>query len=151
MTDLQRIVAALRGDGFDIETVEDGAVVKAGDSRVALFAEDAEDGVLVRLHLDLELYVDEEALSEVLLGVNMLNTGLDHGVLILEPVDGEEDEDPDPQESSLTFAVLGRSSLLLSDLSAAELARLKGHLRRFETELVGAVERSLQGGSGLKA
>lgn len=153
MTDLQRIVAALRGDGFEIETVEDGAVLNTGDSRLALFAEADDGGVLVRLHLDLDLYVDEEALSEVLLGVNLLNGSLDHGVLVLEPVDPDDEDEaaPEPAGASLTFAVLGRSTLLLEGLGAAEIARLARHLRRFETELVGAVERSLQGSGSLKA
>ncbi len=156
MTDLQRIVAALKGDGFEIETVEDGALVKTNGGRVALFAQHEEEGVLVRLHLDLDLYVDEDALSEVLLGVNMLNSSVDHGCLVLEPVDDSDDDDEDDapgdaSDTNLTFAVLGRSTLMLDDLSAPEIARLTRHLRRFETELTEAVERTLHGSGGLKA
>ena len=78
MNELQRILTALRRDGLDVESVEDGALVKEGDSSVALYAEATEDGgVLVRLHLDLNLYVDEEALSDVLMGVNLMNQSLD--------------------------------------------------------------------------
>ena len=156
MTDLQRIVAALKGDGFDIETVEDGALVKTTGGRVALFAQHQEEGVLVRLHLDLDLYVDKDALSEVLLGVNMLNSSLDHGCLVLEPVDEDDDDEDEPEPegeeaSNLTFAVLGRSTLVLDDLGKAEIARLTRHLRRFEAEVAEAVERTLHGSGGLKA
>ena len=158
MTELQRILAALRRDGLDVESVEDGALVRDGDASVALFAEEAENGgVLVRLHLDLNLYVDEEALSDVLMGVNLMNQSLDYGTLILDPLetDDEDDENQGTEASGLdeniTFAVLGRSVLWLQNLEERELLRLREHLSRFERELSEAVERTLHGEKGIRA
>jgi hypothetical protein len=157
MTDLQRILAALRRDGLEIESVEDGALVQEGDSSVALYAEAAEGGgVLVRLHLDLNLYVDEEALTDVLMGVNLMNQNLDYGVLILDPLESDdEDEDEAPEveglDESVTFAVLGRSVLWLPSLEERELLRLREHLTRFEREVSEAVERTLHGEKGIRA
>ncbi len=131
-----------------VEPVEDGALVRNGESRVALFADaDPQGGVIVRLHLDLDLYVEEEALPDILMGMNLLNQDLDYGALNLDPV-ADEDEDED---APLTFAVLGRSVLWLRDLSAGELDRLREHLRRFEAEVTEAVERTLHGSKGLSA
>jgi len=156
MTELQRILAALRRDGLDVESVEDGALVREGDSSVALFVEDAEDGgVLVRLHLDLNLYVDEEALTDVLMGVNLMNQNLDYGSLVLDPLETDDDEDgpgsPLGLDESVTFAVLGRSVLWLPTLDETELMRLREHLTRFEREVSDAVERTLHGERGLRA
>ncbi len=162
MNELQRILAALRRDGLDVESVEDGALVQEGDSSVALFAEAAEGGgVLVRLHLDLNLYVDEEALSDVLMGVNLMNQSLDYGTLLLDPLEADDDEDdelpeaedsgPDGLDERVTFAVLGRSVLWLPSLEERELVRLREHLSRFERELSEAVERTLHGEKGIRA
>ncbi len=158
MNELQRILTALRRDGLDVESVEDGALVKEGDSSVALYAEATEDGgVLVRLHLDLNLYVDEEALSDVLMGVNLMNQSLDYGILLLDPLESDdEDDDDDTEEAegldeSVTFAVLGRSVLWLPSLEERELLRLREHLGRFERELSEAVERTLHGERGIRA
>jgi hypothetical protein len=161
MTELQRILAALRRDGLDVESVEDGALVKEGDSSVALFAEVTEDGgVLVRLHLDLNLYVDEEALTDVLMGVNLMNQNLDYGILLLDPLEADDEDDTDDDEArptalgldeSVTFAVLGRSVLWLPSLDERELVRLREHLTRFERELSEAVERTLHGERGIRA
>ena len=158
MTELQRILAALRRDGLDVESVEDGALVRDGDTSVALFAERTEaGGVLVRLHLDLNLYVDEEALTDVLMGINLMNQSLDYGTLILDPLDtDDEDELEDTATSSgldesITFAVLGRSVLWLPSLEERELLRLREHLTRFEQELSEAVERTLHGEKGIRA
>lgn len=131
-----------------VETVEDGALVRNGENRVALFAEaDPQGGVIVRLHLDLDLYVEEDALPDILMGMNLLNQGLDYGALNLDPVDDEDLGEDAP----LTFAVLGRAVLWLRDLGAAELERLREHLRRFEAEVTEAVERTLHGSKGLSA
>jgi hypothetical protein len=145
-SELHRIVASLKGSGLSVELLEDGAMVHDGESRVALFAEsDEQGGVLVRLHLDLDLYVEEDAVADVLVGMNLMNQGLDYGTLMLDPVEDEEDED------KIAFAVLGRSVLWLPDLDGVELRRLREHLRRFETEVTEAVERTLQGDKGMKA
>ncbi len=157
MNELQRILTALRRDGLDVESVEDGALVKEGDSSVALYAEATEDGgVLVRLHLDLNLYVDEEALSDVLMGVNLMNQSLDYGILLLDPLESDDDDEVEEEEAegldeSVTFAVLGRSVLWLPSLEERELLRLREHLGRFERELSEAVERTLHGERGIRA
>jgi hypothetical protein len=83
--------------------------------------------------------------ADVLVGMNLMNQGLDYGTLMLDPVEDEEDED------KIAFAVLGRSVLWLPDLDGVELRRLREHLRRFETEVTEAVERTLQGDKGMKA
>ncbi|MBB5235219.1 hypothetical protein [Deinococcus budaensis] len=146
--ELQRIMRALEASGLSVEAVEDGALVRDGDSRVALFADaDHRGGVIVRLHLDLDLYVEEDALPDILMGMNLLNQGLDYGTLNLDPVDDEDLGEDAP----LTFAVLGRAVLWLRDLGAEELERLREHLRRFEAEVTEAVERTLHGGKGLSA
>ncbi len=146
LTELHRIVASLKGSGLSVEMMDDGALVQDGDSRVTLYAEaDEQGGVLVRLHLDLDLYVEEDAIAEVLMGMNLMNQGLDYGTLMLDPVEDEDDED------KVAFAVLGRSVLWLPDLDGVELSRLREHLRRFETEVTETVERTLQGSNGLKA
>lgn len=157
MTDLQRIVAVLKQDGFEIETVEDGALVNRGGSRVALFTErdegQPEAGLIVRLHLDLDLYVDEDALSDVLLGVNLMNQALDFGHIVLDPLEPEDEEAEDvlDEDAHVTFAVLGRSVFWLRDTSPEEIARLERHLGRFEAEVSDAVERSLHGPKSMKA
>ncbi|WP_424951735.1 hypothetical protein [Deinococcus sp.] len=159
MNELQRILAALRRDGLDVESVEDGALIQEGDSSVALFAEPAEGGgVFVRLHLDLNLYVDEEALTDVLMGVNLMNQSLDYGTLLLDPLEQDDDDSPDTDpagtiglDESVTFAVLGRSVLWLPSLEERELVRLREHLSRFERELSEAVERTLHGEKGIRA
>ncbi len=131
-----------------VEAVEDGALVRNGESRVALFADpDPQGGVIVRLHLDLDLYVEEDALPDILMGMNLLNQGLDYGALNLDPVEDEDAEEDAP----LTFAVLGRAVLWLRDLGAGELERLREHLRRFEGEVTEAVERTLHGSKGMSA
>lgn len=131
-----------------VEAVEDGALVRSGESRLALFAEpDPAGGVIVRLHLDLDLYVEEDALPEILMGMNLLNQGLDYGALNLDPV---EDEDAD-EDAPVTFAVLGRAVLWLRDLGPTELERLREHLNRFEAEITEAVERTLHGSKGMSA
>ncbi|KEF34638.1 hypothetical protein RDMS_06170 [Deinococcus sp. RL] len=146
--ELQRIMRALSDSGLTVEAIEDGALVQHGESRVALFAEaDPQGGVMVRLHLDLDLYVEEDSLADILMGMNLMNQGLDYGALILDPVD---EEDP-AGDTPLTFAVLGRAVLWLRDLGPDELARLREHLRRFEAEVTGAVERTLHGSGGLRA
>lgn len=146
--ELQRIMRALEASGLSVEAVEDGALVRDGDSRVALFADaDHRGGVIVRLHLDLDLYVEEDALPDILMGMNLLNQGLDYGTLNLDPVDDEDLGEDAP----LTFAVLGRAVLWLRDLGESELERLREHLRRFEAEVTEAVERTLHGGKGLNA
>ncbi|MBZ9713255.1 YbjN domain-containing protein [Deinococcus multiflagellatus] len=148
-TELRRIMTALQEGGLTVEAVEDGALIQDGDARVALFAEpDPQGGVIVRLHLDLDLYVEEDSLSDILMGMNLMNQGLDYGALNLDPVDESEgSEDGEP----LTFAVLGRSVLWLPDLGVAELDRLREHLRRFEEEVTQAVERTLHGNKGISA
>ena len=147
-TDLQRIMTALRQSGLTVEAVEDGALVQRGETRVALFTEaDLQGGVIVRLHLDLDLYVEEDSLPDILMGMNLMNQGLDYGALNLDPVEPENADDDTP----LTFAVLGRSVLWLRDLNAAELERLSEHLARFEAEVTEAVERTLHGGGGMRA
>ncbi len=147
-SELQQIVSALQKSGLTVESVEDGALIQHGESRVALFAEaDHQGGVIVRLHLDLDLYVEEDSLPDILMGMNLLNQGLDYGTLNLDPVDTDEDgEDP-----GVAFAVLGRSVLWLPDLGVAELDRLREHLRRFEAEVTDAMERTLHGSKGLSA
>ncbi|MFC4455515.1 hypothetical protein [Deinococcus sonorensis] len=156
MTELQRILTALRNEGLEVESVEDGALVKDGEARVALFAEAAEEGgVLVRLHLDLDLFVDEEALADVLMGINLMNQSLDYGSLILDPLDDDDDDEAaegqDAAEEGITFAVLGRSVLWLPNLGEAEMGRLRDHLGRFEREVSETVERTLHGEKGLRA
>lgn len=142
--ELGRIVASLKGHGLSIELLDEGALIHKGDTRVALFTEaDPRGGVVVRLHLDLDLFVEEEAMSDVLMGMNLMNQGLDYGALVLEPVEDEDEH--------VAFAVMGRSVLWLPDLDGVELRRLHEHLGRFENEVVGAVERSLQGGGGMQA
>lgn len=142
-------MVALQKSGLTVEAVEDGALVQHGETRVALFAEkDHQGGVIVRLHLDLELYVEEDSLPDILMGMNLLNQGLDYGSLNLDPVDPEDGEDED---APLAFAVLGRSVLWLPDLGVAELDRLREHLRRFEVEVTEAVERTLHGSKGMSA
>ncbi len=142
--ELGRIVASLKGHGLSIELLDEGALIYSGETRVALFAQaDERGGVLVRLHLDLDLFVEEDAVTEVLLGMNLMNQELDYGSLVLEPVEDEDEQ--------VAFAVMGRSVLWLPDLDGVELRRLHEHLRRFEGDVVGAVERSLQGGGGMQA
>ncbi|WP_291424232.1 hypothetical protein [Deinococcus sp.] len=154
-TDLQRIMASLQQSGMTVEAVDDGALVQNGESRVALFAEaDPQGGVIVRLHLDLELYVEEDSLPDILMGMNLMNQGLDYGSLNLDPVDpesSEPDEDDLDPDAPLMFAVLGRSVLWLQNLEKAELERLREHLRRFETEVTETVERTLHGPTGISA
>ena len=148
-TDLQRIMAALQQSGMTVEAVEDGALVQHGETRVALFAEaDPQGGVIVRMHLDLELYVEEDSLPDILMGMNLMNQGLDYGALNLDPVEPDEDADSD---APLMFAVLGRSVLWLRNLEKPELERLGEHLHRFETEVTETVERTLHGPSGISA
>lgn len=147
--ELQRIVMSLQESGLTVEAVEDGALIQHGESRVALFADkDEQDGVIVRLHLDLDLFVEEDSLPDLLMGINLMNQGLDYGSLNLDPV---EPEDEDDEDAPLTFAVLGRSVLWLTDLGTGELARLREHLRRFEAEITEAVESTLHGSKGLSA
>lgn len=142
-------MASLQESGLTVEAVEDGALIQHGETRVALFAEkDAQGGVIVRLHLDLDLFVEEDSLADILMGMNLMNQGLDYGSLNLDPVEPDEDEDED---APLTFAVLGRSVLWLPDLGPAELGRLREHLRRFETEVTEVVENTLHGPKGLSA
>lgn len=150
MTDIERLVRELRHLGHEVERVEDGALYSGEQAQLALFADrdPQEGGLIVRAHLDLDLFVDEDAMPEVLLGINLLNQTLDFGALNLEPLD---DEDADGPTEGVTFAVIGRSVLLLADLGEAELRRLERHLTRFEHELTEAVERSLSGSPGLKA
>ena len=151
-SELERIMAALQEGGLRVEAVEDGALVQSGGARVALFADaDHRGGVLVRLHLDLDLYVEEDALPEILMGLNLLNQGLDYGSLSLDPVETEEEDGEGDEGGPLAFAVLGRSVLWLTDLGPGELGRLREHLDRFEQEVTEAVERTLHGGSGLSA
>ena len=148
-SELQRIMTALQESGLTVEAVEDGALIQDGETRVALFAEpDHQGGVIVRLHLDLDLYVEEDSLPDILMGMNLMNQGLDYGALNLDPVDPEDDADA---EAPLTFAVLGRSVLWLPDLGVAEMDRLREHLRRFEQEVTETVERTLHGSRGLSA
>ncbi|MFC4426741.1 hypothetical protein [Deinococcus navajonensis] len=148
-SELQRIMAALQESGMTVEAVEDGALVRDGETRVALFAEkDQQGGVIVRLHLDLDLYVEEDSLPDILMGMNLMNQGLDYGALNLDPVETDEDSDED---APLTFAVLGRSVLWLRDLGRPELERLREHLRRFENEVTETVERTLHGSKGMSA
>ena len=147
-TELQRIVASLQQSGLTVEPVEDGALIRSGEARVALFAEpEVQGGVIVRLHLDLDLYVEEESLADILMGMNLLNQGLDYGALNLDPVDTEDDD----EDEAVTFAILGRSVLWLQDLGPLELDRLREHLRRFEAEVTEAVERTLHGSKGMSA
>ncbi|GGM13743.1 hypothetical protein [Deinococcus aerophilus] len=147
-SELQQIVSALQKSGLTVESVEDGALIQHGESRVALFAEaDHQGGVIVRLHLDLDLYVEEDSLPDILMGMNLLNQGLDYGTLNLDPVDTDEEG----EDSGVAFAVLGRSVLWLPDLGVAELDRLREHLRRFEAEVTDAMERTLHGSKGLSA
>jgi len=126
--------------------MDDGALYQGTNGQIALFvdADELGEGILVRAHLDLDLYVDEEALADVMLGVNLLNQGLDFGMLTLDPLEPDEDE-------KLMFAVLGRSVLQLRDLGNDEVARLERHLERFEAEVSEAVERSLSGTAHMKA
>lgn len=146
--ELQEIMTALSERGLTVEAVEDGALVQDGESRVALFVEaDHRGGVIVRLHLDLDLYVEEDSLPEILMGMNLLNQGMDYGALSLDPVDPDDLE----EDQEVAFAVLGRSVLWLRDLNAGELDRLREHLRRFEGEVTEAVERTLHGSKGLSA
>ncbi|PNY81225.1 hypothetical protein [Deinococcus koreensis] len=148
-TELQRIVAALQNSGLTVESVEDGALIQQGETRVALFAErDHQGGVIVRLHLDLDLYVEEDSLPDILMGINLLNQGLDYGALNLDPV---ESDDEDEEDEPATFAVLGRAVLWLPDLGPGELERLREHLGRFEAEITEAVERTLHGSKGMSA
>lgn len=150
--ELRRIITALQGGGLTTEAIEDGALVREGDTRVALFAEaDPAGGVLVRLHLDLDLYVEEDSLPDILMGINLMNQGLDYGALNLDPVEVEDEDGPIPDDAPLAFAVLGRSVLWLTDLSDSELARLREHLGRFTREITETVERTLHGSKGLSA
>lgn len=150
---MQRIMASLQKSGLTVEAIEDGALVQHGETRVALFAEnDPQGGVIVRLHLDLDLYVEEDSLPDILMGMNLMNQGLDYGSLNLDPVEPEEDgPNATDDEAPLLFAVLGRSVLWLRDLGPDELERLNEHLRRFEAEVTETVEQTLHGPQGIRA
>ena len=147
MTELERLLQQLSRRGHEVERVEDGALLDTEQSQLALFAERDEEGegVIVRAHLDLDLYVEEDATFEVALGINLLNGSLDFGSLTLDPLEPEQEGEPP------MFAVLGRTALLLRDLGEGEVARLERHLERFEREVSGAVERSLASSAHLKA
>lgn len=151
-TALKNIIQALETEDTTAELVEDGALIQYDNTRVALFAEtDLNGGFIVRLHLDLDLYVEQESLADILMGMNLLNQGLDYGALNLDPIDVASDNDLEVEETPLTFAVLGRSVLWLTELSPSELARLKEHLIRFVNETTEAVEQTLHGNKGMRA
>lgn len=149
---LSTILEDLKRRGLGVELVEDGALVRLGETRLALFAEaEHQGGVLVRAHLDLDLYVEEDGLTEILMGINLMNQGFDYGMLSLDPVELEDEDGEAIEDGPLTFAVLGRSVLWLTGLNADELARLHEHLRRFAEEVTGTVERTLHGSGGITA
>lgn len=157
-TALKNIIQALQTEDITAELVEDGALIQYDNTRVALFVEtDLNGGFIVRLHLDLDLYVEQESLADILMGMNLLNQGLDYGALNLDPVDVTshdrdlEDRNLETGETSLTFTVLGRSVLWLTELSQSELARLREHLIRFINEITEAVEQTLHGNKGMRA
>lgn len=148
MTVLGRVVAYLQGGGLEAEQIEQGAILEVEGHAVGLMAEVAQGGgVLVQLHLDLDLFVEEEALDDILMATNLLNQTLDYGTLTLEPVPVD---DPD-EDTPLAFAVLGRAALWLTELSEAELGRLHQHLLRFTHEVAEAMERTLHGEKGMRA
>lgn len=150
-TALKNIVQALQIQGTTAELVEDGALIQHNNTRVALFVEvDLNGGFIVRLHLDLDLYVEQENLADILMGMNLLNQGLDYGALNLDPVE-TTNENGSAEEIPLTFAVLGRSVLWLTELSESELARLQEHLARFIDETIESVEQTLHGNKGMRA
>ncbi|MFC6591031.1 hypothetical protein ACFP81_02615 [Deinococcus lacus] len=152
---LEQVVSALSAHGHQAEQLEGGAaLIQCGEHQVALFTSDGEyGGVVVRLHLNLDLYVEEEALPDILMGINLMNQGFDYGHLVVDPLDDVEDAEPDfglPPEN-LTFAVLGRAALWLPNLEAPELRRLTAHLDHFIQEMTEAIEQTLHGSRGLSA
>ncbi|MBB6099228.1 hypothetical protein HNR42_002666 [Deinobacterium chartae] len=105
-------------------------------------------GMLLRFDLQLDLYVGEDLMAEVMMGVNLLNRQLKVGTLYLEVGDEREDEDPDQE----IFFVLGaRGGVLLASLDADQLPLIERALRTFEEEISAALDSSLEVKQAIKA
>lgn len=136
----EELSAALSAQGLTAEALDEAVMVLFQHSTVLLLPEpeEAATSLNLRLHLDLNVYVEGNALGEVLLGVNALNLTLERGYLALD-LHEEEGEDGGP-----AYGLIGRGSFRLlgegGQPSPGELPTLASFVASFEDELRGAVE-----------
>ena len=140
----EALLTALRALGLEaMQPAVDSLLVDVGDHSILLELGRPEGlqrppsggALIVRAHMPLDIYVEADALSDSLMGLNLMSQTLDFGMLLLEPAP-EEDADPaDLDLSEATFAIVGRTVLWLAGTHAAEAQRLSAHLHRFEAEV----------------
>ena len=141
------LVTALRQLGLQADWLDDGALVEVGDHRIVLDVTRGGEGeVLVRAHMPLDIFVEEDSLPDSLMGLNLMNQTLDFGTLLLDPVE-EEAEDDTPS----TFAIVGRTVVWLGGTGPADVQRLSTHLHRFEAEVFNSLESAVNSAGAMTA
>ncbi|RTR23835.1 hypothetical protein EJ104_12425 [Deinococcus radiophilus] len=141
------LVTALRQLGLQADWLDEGALVEVGDHRVVLdIARGGEGEVLVRAHMPLDIFVEEDSLPDSLMGLNLMNQTLDFGMLLLDPV-----EDEPPEDEPMTFAIVGRTVMWLSNTGNQEAQRLSTHLHRFESEVYQSLESAVNSAGAMTA
>lgn len=139
---------ALRQLGLQADWLDDGALVEVGDHRIVLDVARGGGGeVLVRAHMPLDIFVEEDSLPDSLMGLNLMNQTLDFGMLLLEPVE----EDIDAQDAPTTFAIVGRTVVWLGSTAQSDAQRLSTHLHRFEAEVFASLESAVNSAGAMTA
>ncbi len=138
---------ALRELGLQTEWLDEGALVEVGDHRILLEVDRSGEGeVLVRANMPLDIFVEEDSLSDSLMGLNLMNQTLDFGMLLLNPV-----EDEAAEEMPGAFAIVGRTVVWLGSTGPAEVQRLSTHLHRFEAEVFDSLESAVNSAGAMTA
>ncbi|MDO4263561.1 MAG: hypothetical protein Q4C67_05125 [Deinococcus sp.] len=143
------LVTALRHLGLQADWLDDGALVEVGDHRIVLEVARSDEGeVLVRAHMPLDIFVEEDSLPDSLMGLNLMNQTLDFGMLLLDPVEEEAEEE---EEAPTTFAIVGRTVVWLGGTGPADAQRLSTHLHRFEAEVFNSLESAVNSAGAMTA
>ena len=148
----ETVVAALQALGLEADWLDEGALVQVRDHRLVLeVAQTPQRPVVVRAHMPLDIFVEEDGLPDSLMGLNLLNQGLDYGMLLLDPLEDEETEDADLEDLAVTFAVVGRTVIPLQSTQPAEMQRLYDHLHLFEAEVFDSLESAINSAGAMSA
>ncbi|MBC7645695.1 MAG: hypothetical protein H7095_01095 [Pseudopedobacter sp.] len=147
MTPIGRLAQFLRSAGVDAQLEGETVMLNFDESEVArgeVYLELEESGSHWRVQGEaaMSLLVGEEALGEVLMGLNLINSSLPVGSLYLEALSDEEN----PFDEGVAFTLWGRFSALVASLEPEDLTLLQETLEEF----LGGVSEALEGSMDMR-
>ncbi|GGJ49369.1 hypothetical protein [Deinococcus roseus] len=135
----------LKRKGWDVETQDELITMDYQTESVigtlALAIAQQTPYLITRFDLTLDIFVQEESLAEVMMGLNLINQQFSVGCMYLDLVEMEEDEggEDDVNEPELLFLLGARGSTVLEGMEDHHLELLHHALEVFVEEVSDAV------------